>query len=368
MSRKTCRWGFLSTSGIGRKNWQAIANTENATLVAIASRGLDRAQAYIDECQAQVPHATPPDAVASYGELIERDDVDAVYLPIPTGLRKEWVLRSAEAGKHVMVEKPIANSAADAQEMLDACKANNVLFMDGVMFMHTDRQAEMTQILRDGERLGEIRRIVTHHTFCGPPEFLANDIRMHSELEPFGCLGDVGWYNLRAILWATNYELPEWVSAQIIATGKRLDSPGTVPTEFSAEYCFPSGITAHSYSSFRTGGQQWFRVGGTKAALEVRDFVLPNFGSSLDYNITAADFIQDCCQFNMEDRSVVHQVQEYGNNHRSAQETRLFSAFSQLVLDGDLDPKWGEIALATQRLLDAVFSSAQQDGKRVYLA
>ena len=269
MSNTTCRWGFLSTSGIGRKNWQAIANTDNAILVAIASRGLEKAQVYIDECQAQVPHPTPPEAVASYAGLIERDDIDAVYLPIPTGLRKEWVIRSAEAGKHVMVEKPIANSAADGQEMLDACKANNVLFMDGVMFMHTERQAEMTQLLADGA-LGKIRRIVAHHTFCGPPEFLANDIRMHSDLEPFGCLGDVGWYNLRAILWATNYELPEWVSAHTIATGQRADSPGTVPTEFSAEYRFASGISAHSYSSFQTGGQQWFRVGGTKAALDAR--------------------------------------------------------------------------------------------------
>ena len=151
------------------------------------------------------------------------------------------------------------------------------------------------------------------------------------------------------------------------ATGQRADSPGTVPTEFSAEYRFASGISAHSYSSFQTMGQQWFRVGGTKAALEVRDFVLPSYGSSLDYNITAADFLQDNCQFNMEDRSQTHQVYEHSNNHPTAQETRLFRAFSQLVLDGNLDPKWGQVALATQRLLDAVYESALADGKRVYL-
>lgn len=367
MSSKTCRWGFLSTSGIGRKNWQAIANTDNASLVAIASRGLEKAQAYIDACQSQVPHSTPPRAVASYAELIARDDIDAVYVPIPTGLRKEWVIRAAEAGKHVLVEKPVAISAADCQEMLDACQANDVLFMDGVMFMHTGRQAAMTELLQ-GDTLGTIRRIVAHHTFCGPAEFLANDIRMHSELEPFGCLGDVGWYNLRAILWATDYELPEWVSAHIIASGKRADSPGTVPLEFAAEYRFASGISAHSYSSFQTGGQQWFRVGGSKAALEVRDFVLPHFGSALEYSVTAADFLQDGCQFNMEDRSQTLRVHEHGNNHPSAQETLLFRKFSQLVLDGNLDPSWGQIALATQRLLDAVFASAQADGERVYLS
>ncbi len=75
--------------------------------------------------------------LGSYADLIARPNVDVVYIPIPTGIRKEWVIKAAEAGKHVLCEKPIANNAEDGQQMIDACAANGVQFMDGVMFDHS---------------------------------------------------------------------------------------------------------------------------------------------------------------------------------------------------------------------------------------
>ena len=103
-----CRWGILSTAGIARKNWQAIHNSGNGTIVAVASRDAAKAQQFIDECQADVSFATAPEAIGGYDELLGRDDIDAVYIPLPTGLRKEWVIKAAQAGKHVMCEKPCA--------------------------------------------------------------------------------------------------------------------------------------------------------------------------------------------------------------------------------------------------------------------
>ena len=94
----TCRWGILSTAGIARKNWEAIRHCDNATVAAVASRSVEKAQAFIDECQAQVPFPTAPKAIGSYDELLASDEIDAVYIPLPTGLRKEWVIKAAQAG------------------------------------------------------------------------------------------------------------------------------------------------------------------------------------------------------------------------------------------------------------------------------
>ncbi|MDA1017997.1 MAG: Gfo/Idh/MocA family oxidoreductase, partial [Planctomycetota bacterium] len=112
MTDRICRWGILSTAFIAQKNWKAIANAENSEVAAVASRDASRARRFIDECSFSGPVKHPPRAIGSYEELIAADDIDAVYIPLPTGLRKEWVLRAAEAGKHVVCEKPCGLSVA----------------------------------------------------------------------------------------------------------------------------------------------------------------------------------------------------------------------------------------------------------------
>src|SRR4051812_18248990 len=100
----TCRWGILGAAFIAHKNWQSIRDAGNASLVAVASREEERCRQFIAECQAQVPHPVVPEAIDSYEALLARGEIDAVYIPLPTGVRKEWVIRAAEAGKHVLVE------------------------------------------------------------------------------------------------------------------------------------------------------------------------------------------------------------------------------------------------------------------------
>src|ERR1044071_5151799 len=97
MDAKMIRWGILSAANIARKNWKAIRNSGNGAVVAVASRDLARAQKFIDECQAHTPMGNNVQAFASYDELLASKDIDAVYIPLPTGVRKQWVLRAAAA-------------------------------------------------------------------------------------------------------------------------------------------------------------------------------------------------------------------------------------------------------------------------------
>lgn len=143
MTQTICRWGILGTAEIARKNWLAIRNAENCALTAVASREPERCRRFIAECQRHAPFDPPPRPFASYEELLASDTVDAVYVPLPTSIRKAWLIRAADAGKHVLSEKPAGASADDVREILAACRRNGVQFMDGVMFMHSGRMVEM---------------------------------------------------------------------------------------------------------------------------------------------------------------------------------------------------------------------------------
>src|SRR5512147_2723758 len=108
MNPHKLRWGIMGTANIARKNWKAIQLTGNSTVAAVASRDRERSRRFIAECQAEAPMDTVPQAFGSYEDLLSCDAVEAVYIPLPTGLRREWVLRAAQAGKHVVCEKPCA--------------------------------------------------------------------------------------------------------------------------------------------------------------------------------------------------------------------------------------------------------------------
>lgn len=361
MSKKMCRWGIMSTAGIAMKNWHSVAASGNGQVVAVASRAVEKAQAFIDACQASVPVPQQVDALGSYDDLLARADIDAVYVPLPTGIRTEWVVKAANAGKHVMVEKPCGVTAADVETMIDACEANNVQFMDGVMFMHSARLPKVREVLDDGESVGEIRRIASQFSFCADEEWVASNIRASSNLEPAGCLGDLGWYTIRATLWAMNYEMPREVRGRILHGAKRPDSPEEVPMEFQGEMHFASGVSATFYNSFRGNHQQWVNISGTKGYVEWKDLVLPYFGNTVSFDVANHQFVDNGCLFNMEKYLKTISVSEYSNNAETAQEAKLFRTFATLVLAGKVDSHWPEIALKTQRVLDAALSSARNN-------
>lgn len=365
MTTRKCRWGFLSTAEIGFKNWKAIWLSGNGTVTAVASRRRERSQEFIDRCQRLVPFEEPPTALGSYQDLIDDPDVDAIYIPLPTGMRKEWVVKAANAGKHVVCEKPCAVNEQELQEMVEACAANDVQFMDGVMYMHTDRLSSMRSTLDDGESIGQIRRINVQFSFCAPDDFRQGNIRTDSALEPHGCLGDLGWYTIRFILWAMNYELPQTVSGRILTEYRRDETMEPVPMEFSGELLFANGVSATFYNSFITEHQQWANISGSQGNLTVTDLVLPFHSNCLDYRVSNPKFSVVGCDFNMEDHSRTLTTQEYSSGAESAAETRMFRRFAQMVIDGKLQPQWPEYSLKTQKVLDKCFESARHGGRSV---
>ena len=106
------RWGILSTAKIGREQLiPAIVDAENGVLSAIASRDLKKARALADRFGA-------PHAFGSYEEMLASDKIDGVYIPLPTSQHVEWAAKAAEAGKHVLVEKPLALDAKDIAKLI----------------------------------------------------------------------------------------------------------------------------------------------------------------------------------------------------------------------------------------------------------
>ena len=354
-----CRWGILGTASIARKNWQAILRADNATLIGVASRERSRAQQFIDDCQSTAPFDASPTAFGSYADLLECDAVDAVYIPLPTALRKEWVLRAARAGKHVLVEKPCGVTSDDVREMLSVCNDHNLQFMDGVMFMHSARLSLLRDVLNDGASVGHIKRIASQFSFLGGDEFFASNIRANSQLEPLGCLGDLGWYNIRLTLWLTDWQLPERVTGRLLTQTDRADSSAQVPLEFSGEMFFPNGVSASFYCSFLTELQQWASISGTHGHVQINDFVLPYFGSELTFDVCNAVYDMNGCDFNMEPHTRRFAVAEYANSAVHSQEAKMIRHFSGNVVAEQIEPFWGEIVLKTQQVVDACLRSAR---------
>jgi predicted dehydrogenase len=366
MDKSTLRWGILGTANIARKNWQAIRHSHNGIVAAVASRDLERSRRFINDCQAHTPFPMVPKAMGSYEELIADPELDAVYIPLPTGLRKPWVKRAAQAGKHVVSEKPCAVSVSDLREILEVCRQNKVQFMDGVMFMHSGRLAQMREVLDNGKHVGRIKRIASAFSFGAPDEFFASNIRGHSDLEPHGCLGDLGWYCIRFSLWAMNWQLPKSVTGRILQQYPAEKRPA-VPTEFSGELLFEGGVSAGFYCSFVTELQQWAHVSGTAGSLSLPDFVLPAYGSELFFETSNPVFSQNGCDFNLEPHVRRWGVNEYSSSHPTAQESNLFRHFAEQVRSGKLNSAWPEAALKTQQVLQACRDSALADGKPIEL-
>lgn len=362
MAEKLCRWGILGTAGIARKNWRGIHLSGNARVAAVASRHKSAAERFIDECSAEVPQQVRPAAVGSYDALLEREDIDAVYIPLPTALRHQWVIRAAQAGKHIIGEKPAALDAGQVAEMLDVCRQHNVQYMDGVMFMHSQRLPLVRQLLEADGPVGKLRRLTAHFSFAGNAEFRTSNIRTHSELEPYGCLGDLGWYCIRYFLWVMQGELPIEVRARLLSTLQGDSSPASVPGELSAELIFANGVSASFYCSFVTENQQWVHASGQQGYLRIDDFVLPYHGCEVDVVAGQDVFAVDNCSFHMENHLTRHAVREVDAGHATAQEVRMFRHFSELVLSGRREDAWPSWTLNTQRVLDACYQSAHQDG------
>ena len=352
---KQLRIGFLSTAGIGRKNWKAILNSGNCVVTAVASRDAKKSRDFIAGCQREHPFEQIPEALGSYDELIASPDVDAIYVPLPTGLRKDLIVRAARNGKHVLCEKPCAASAAELEAMLAACEQHSVQFLDGVMFMHSPRLARVREILDDGASLGPIRRIASAFSFYPGEEFFRTNIRADGALEPAGSLGDLGWYCIRFALWALNWQLPESVAGKILSQSQNLPGRPSAPAEFVGTLFYPGGVTAEFYASFRAAKQQWAHVSGQNGWLRLPDFVQPLNGYEPTFELNEK-FV-----------TVAGEAQcppgadPMPQGHATAQDTRMWRNFASQIFSGRLNDDWPRWALQTQKVQDACLQSARQN-------
>jgi predicted dehydrogenase len=229
--------------------------------------------------------------------------------------------------------------------------------------MHCRRLPLLRQVLDDAESVGAIRRIASQFSFLGQEGFLTQNIRVSGNLEPLGCLGDLGWYNIRFSLWALHEQMPERVMGRTLVQHSRGDGGAPVPIEFTGELFYPGGVSASFYCSFRTETQQWANVSGSRGYVQIQDFVLPFFGCEAAFELRQSIFQVSGCQFNMEDHARRFAVHEYSNGTADAQEANMIRTFAQIVTSGELEPKWGEMALRTQQVLDACLASAREDGR-----
>ena len=177
------RWGVLGTANIAlKKVIPAMQRSSWCEIAAIASRDLAKAKAAANELQI-------PKAYGSYEELLADNSIEVVYNPLPNHLHVPWTWKAAEAGKHVLCEKPIALNAEEARTLLDARERFGVRIQEAFMVRTHPQWLETQRLIRDG-RIGTLRSIAGFFSyFNSDPE----NIRNHVELGG-GALMDIGCY------------------------------------------------------------------------------------------------------------------------------------------------------------------------------
>lgn len=157
MEKKTVRWGILGCSGIGKsRTIPGLLACENAELYAIAGRNEEKLKAYAE------PFA-PKKLYADYQALLDDENVDAVYLPLPNGIHMEWVEKAAKAGKHILCEKPMALTEEQVREMFAAAKVNGVLLEEAYAYRHAQLAQKVKEIVDSGA-IGRIRYLESKHS------------------------------------------------------------------------------------------------------------------------------------------------------------------------------------------------------------
>ena len=176
------RLGIVSTADINRKVIPGAHASDKVELVAVASREQRRAEEYAKSWEI-------PRAYGSYEALLEDPDVDAVYISLPNTMHREWSIRSLEAGKHVICEKPFSRRPADVEEAFDAAERSGRLLTEAFMYRHNPQTARLAALIREGA-IGELRVIRSAFSYS---LYDAENIRLRTDVDG-GSLMDVGCY------------------------------------------------------------------------------------------------------------------------------------------------------------------------------
>jgi predicted dehydrogenase len=245
-------WGILSTADIGmRKVIPAIQRAANCEVVGIASRAEDRAAA------AAATHGIPT-PYGSYEELLAAEDVDAVYIPLPNDLHAEWTIKAAAAGKHILCEKPLAMTAAQAEEMASACEEAGVKLVEAFMYRHHPSWLAVLGLVGDGS-IGELQAVQSWFSYFNDD---STNIRNRVE-NGGGAIMDIGCYNinLSRMLFAGE---PTSVDSAV-----RRDPDMGIDTLTSGILGFAGGGQASFACSIRSKDYQRVHIMGSKGRIEI---------------------------------------------------------------------------------------------------
>jgi predicted dehydrogenase len=199
----TVKWGVLGTANIAiKKVIPAMQRGTSSQVVAIASRARSRASA------AAAPLGIPK-AYGSYDELLDDPEIEAVYIPLPNHLHVSWAMRAADRGKHVLCEKPIALSAAEAEQLVAARDRNGVRIQEAFMIRAHPQWQAAVALAQDGT-IGRVQSIIGHFSYHNvDPANIRNVADMGG-----GGLADIGCYLIHAARWILGRE-PRRVSSLI---------------------------------------------------------------------------------------------------------------------------------------------------------
>jgi xylose dehydrogenase (NAD/NADP) len=247
---KPLRWGLLSTARINRAVIPPIRGSMRSELKAVASRDIVRAKEYAKEWH--IPHA-----VGTYEELLARDDIDVIYNPLPNHLHAEWSIRAAEAGKHVLCEKPLALTLDEVDRMMAAAQKHKVVIAEAFMYKHHPQTLKVLELIEQ-ETIGELLLIKGAFTFnLDRPD----DVRWVPEWGG-GSIWDVGCYPISFSRLVAQTEPVEVFGWQVTgATG--------IDVVFSGQMRFASGLLAQFDCGFRAPYRTALEIVGTKGSIEL---------------------------------------------------------------------------------------------------
>ena len=254
---KKIKWGILGCANIARKAViPGILGADNSELYAVSSRSQDKAKKFADEFGAAVYYN-------DYDKLLADEKVEAVYIPLPNGLHKEWTIKAAEAGKHILCEKPLSGkNKKEAEQMFAAAKKNNIKLMEAFMYRFQPFVIKLKEMIEQGI-IGEIKEIKSNFAF--DISHRPDDIRLNAELDG-GALNDIGCYTVNIARYLMG-EMPRKVAnffQKETVDGVDLSGSGTL--------YFAGGSFASLYYSLNSYNEQDLEVVGTAGVIRIPEF------------------------------------------------------------------------------------------------
>ncbi|OLF05655.1 Gfo/Idh/MocA family protein [Actinophytocola xanthii] len=263
MSEGMIRLGVLGCGSIARRFLPWFAEHPALRVTAVASR--DRARA-ADLVGSLGGAGAGTDAVEGYARLLARDDVDAVYICLPTGLHADWSLRAIQAGRHVLVEKAMATRYAEAAAMTAAAEAAGLQLWENRMFTHHGQHDRVRRLVAEGA-VGTPRVVASGMAIPPRP---AGDIRLSRPLGG-GALLDTGFYALHGALLFLDQNV-EVVGASLVGGVE----PDDVDLGGAALLRDGAGLLAHTTFGFQHSSRSYYELWGSEGRLVVeRAFTTP---------------------------------------------------------------------------------------------